>query len=246
LIKKQQKLPLYKQICELLHREITAGHWLPGDRLPIESELANNLGVAIGTLRKSLAQLEAQGFLERRQGSGTYVKRAPTGEAVYQFFHLELPQGGGVPSAVILAIDLVSDKYVAKKLALKDLERSLWRIKRERYLNGNKVAVEEIWIDSRHCQQLLIDDIHESLYVHYRENFNFWIARVEDSIFCEQAPKWVQQALTDAPSTEQTANEHHRYFSVVERKGWSNKETLEEFSRTWFVGEKCRYIARWS
>ncbi len=243
--KKQQKLPLYKQICELLHREISAGHWLPGDRLPIESELANSLGVAIGTLRKSLAQLEAQGFLERRQGSGTYVKRAPTGKAVYQFFHLELPQGGGIPSAVILAIDLVSDSYVAKQLALTDTQQLLWRIKRERYLNGNKVAVEEIWIESRHCEQLLIDDIHESLYVHYRENFDFWIARVEDSIFCEQAPTWVQQALTDTTATSQQ-EDMHRSYSVVERKGWSNKEILEEFSRTWFMGEKCRYIARWS
>lgn len=243
--KKQQKLPLYKQICELLHREITAGHWLPGDRLPIESELASNLGVAIGTLRKSLAQLETQGFLERRQGSGTYVKRAPTGKAVYQFFHLELPQGGGIPSAVILAIDLVSDSYVAKQLALTDTQQLLWRIKRERYLNGNKVAVEEIWIERRHCEQLLIDDIHESLYVHYRENFNFWIARVEDSIFCEQAPTWVQQALTDTTSASQH-DDMHRSYSVVERKGWSNKEALEEFSRTWFMGEKCRYIARWS
>ncbi|MEC8483061.1 MAG: winged helix-turn-helix domain-containing protein, partial [Pseudomonadota bacterium] len=54
---KTKQLPLYIQISELLNREIAAGHWLPGERLPIEAELAAKLGVAIGTLRKALKKL---------------------------------------------------------------------------------------------------------------------------------------------------------------------------------------------
>ena len=86
--KQTKKLPIYQQITEYLSREISSGRWLAGDRLPIEAELAANLGVAIGTLRKALAKLEEDGLIERRQGSGTYVSRAPDGKPVY---HLEAP-----------------------------------------------------------------------------------------------------------------------------------------------------------
>ena len=233
----KRQLPLYKQICELLHREITAGHWLPGDRLPVESELAASLGVAIGTLRKALAHLEAEGMLERRQGSGTYVKRAPTGSAVYQFFHLELLMGGGVPSADTLSMELVVNQEVAKQLDFHYLETKLWCIKRLRYLNNVLVAVEQIWIDHRHSDHLSTELIHESLYMHYREHFDFWITAVEDQISCEQPPQWVASILNSAED---------QIMPMVERKSRSNKNQLEEFSRTWYLSDKCRYFARWS
>ncbi|EPJ47891.1 MAG: hypothetical protein OFPI_31460 [Osedax symbiont Rs2] len=232
-----QQLPLYKKICELLHREITAGHWLPGERLPVESKLAQDLGVAIGTLRKALAQLESEGLLERRQGSGTYVKRAPSGSAVYQFFHLELPNGGGAPTAQTLSVEQVILEPVASQLGLRYLKTKLWQIRRVRFLNETPVAVEEIWIDHRHSHLLEAKHLHESLYMHYRENFDFWIDRVEDKVDCAVAPQWATQQLG---LTENTV------LARVERKGWSNKNQLEEFSRTWFMPQKCRYIARWS
>lgn len=234
---KSKKLPLYIQIGELLHREIAAGHWQPGERLPVESELAASLSVAVGTLRKALAKLEGDGLLERRQGSGTYVKRAPTGTAIYQFFHLELLGGGGVPRADTLAVSMVQSPEVAQQLEMDYLEAKLWSIRRRRYLNNLPVAVEEIWIDHRHSDGLSADDLHESLYMHYREVFDFWIGRVEDRIDCAIAPGWV---------TEQLGLPAGTIVARVERKGWSNSNQVEEFSRTWFDPHKCRYFARWS
>jgi len=236
-VNKTKKLPLYIQIGELLHREIAAGHWQPGERLPVESELAANLSVAVGTLRKALAKLEGDGLLERRQGSGTYVKRAPTGNAIYQFFHLELLDGGGVPHADTLQVEMTQRPEVATELELEYLEAKLWSIRRLRYLNDVVVAVEEIWIDHRHCSDLSKSDLHESLYMHYRENFNFWIGRVEDKIDCCPAPNWTNELLGISDGS---------VIGRVERKGWSNKNQVEEFSRTWFDPTKCRYVARWS
>ena len=95
-------LPLHTKITELLSREIAAGHWRVGERLPPESILADTLNVAVGTLRKSLTMLEQNGLIERKQGSGTYVKQAPKDKGVYDMFRLELLQGGGLPTAVNL------------------------------------------------------------------------------------------------------------------------------------------------
>ncbi|MBS1678300.1 MAG: FadR family transcriptional regulator [Actinobacteria bacterium] len=46
----------------------------PGDRLPGERELAATLNVSRTALRDRLGQLESLGVLERRTGSGTYVR----------------------------------------------------------------------------------------------------------------------------------------------------------------------------
>ncbi len=46
-----------------------------GERLPAEPKLARQLGVSRATLREAMRTFEAQGFIHRKQGSGTYVIR---------------------------------------------------------------------------------------------------------------------------------------------------------------------------
>ncbi len=60
-------------IAAILRREITRGGYRRHDRLPASRRLAETYGVARNTLRDALAQLEAEGLLETRAGSGTYV-----------------------------------------------------------------------------------------------------------------------------------------------------------------------------
>jgi GntR family transcriptional regulator len=45
----------------------------PGERLPSEPYLAQQLGVSRATLREAMRTFESQGLLRRRQGSGTFV-----------------------------------------------------------------------------------------------------------------------------------------------------------------------------
>ena len=101
-------LPVYLQIAELLARQLKAGFWRVGERLPTEAELSRQLGVAVGTLRKALALLEEQGALERIQGSGTYVKKAAGASRIYELFRLELQDGPGLPTARILGVEKVN------------------------------------------------------------------------------------------------------------------------------------------
>ncbi|TPE51527.1 GntR family transcriptional regulator [Maribrevibacterium harenarium] len=232
---KTKQLPLYIQISELLHREIAAGHWQAGDRLPIEAELAATLGVAVGTLRKALKKLEDDGLLERRQGSGNYVKRAPGGRAIYQFFHLETLTGGGVPTADTLAVSIDDDSFARQQLGVAGDDK-LWCVKRARYLNRELVAMEQIWFKHAHAPNLKPKDLHESLYLHYRDHFSFWISRVEDEIDCAVAPNWVTDHLGLPQET---------ILPKVHRRSWSNEGLIEEFSFTWYDPTRCRYIARW-
>jgi GntR family transcriptional repressor for pyruvate dehydrogenase complex len=56
-----------------IKRLILAGKLGPGDRLPIEKDLAVQLGVSRGSLREGVRALVHLGVLETRQGDGTYV-----------------------------------------------------------------------------------------------------------------------------------------------------------------------------
>lgn len=232
LAKQTNKLPIYQQVSEYLNREISSGRWMPGDRLPIEAELAANLGVAIGTLRKALAKLESEELIERRQGSGTYVKRAPEGKPIYTFLHLELLEGGGAPSANTLLVEPREVTLLASTFP----GGAAWSIRRERMLNRRLVAMEEIFVNATHADKLEVSDLHESLYLHYETHFGFWISKVEDQIDCAKAPAWVCKSLGVPEGS---------VLPRVQRWSWSNEDRIEEFSYTWFDPNKARYIARW-
>lgn len=52
---------------------LTHGDLVPGARLPIEKDLAAQLGVSRGSLREGIRALAALGIVETRQGDGTYI-----------------------------------------------------------------------------------------------------------------------------------------------------------------------------
>ena len=68
-----QRLPLYAQIKLELIRRIGDGEWPQTQALPSEWDLAAQLDVSQGTVRKALGELVAQGVLTRYQGRGTFV-----------------------------------------------------------------------------------------------------------------------------------------------------------------------------
>ena len=67
------EVPLGVQLGWSVRAAIAAGRLQSGDRLPALRELAEELGVNHNTLRAVVARLEADGLLESRHGSGTYV-----------------------------------------------------------------------------------------------------------------------------------------------------------------------------
>lgn len=60
-------------VVHAVQEMISGGELGPGDRLPIESVLAERLDVSRNTLREGVRALVAMGILETRQGSGTTV-----------------------------------------------------------------------------------------------------------------------------------------------------------------------------
>ena len=63
----------YLAVADTLRGMLDAGRWPPGDRLPAERQLAEELDVPRATVREALIVLEVEGRVEVRQMSGIYA-----------------------------------------------------------------------------------------------------------------------------------------------------------------------------
>lgn len=63
-----------EEIVEQIQKLIARGELKPGDRIPSERDLAAMLGVSRPSVREAIMVLEAMGFLDSRQGGGTFVR----------------------------------------------------------------------------------------------------------------------------------------------------------------------------
>ncbi|WP_077487813.1 GntR family transcriptional regulator [Sinomonas mesophila] len=68
-----QRLSAKDRAVQGLRRRLSEEAWSAGDRLPSEPALAKELGVSRVSVRAALAELEKEGLVDRRHGSGTYV-----------------------------------------------------------------------------------------------------------------------------------------------------------------------------
>ena len=84
--------PKYQQVYSALKREIQSGRLKKGDRLPSEAELVRTFGASRITVGRAVRDLQAAGFVERRAGSGTYVKNPQTARGLS--FGLLIPDLG--------------------------------------------------------------------------------------------------------------------------------------------------------
>lgn len=225
-------LPKYIQISELLIRDIKAGRLLDGERLPPERDMARAMGTSIGTLRKALAVMTEKGLLQRLQGSGNYVRRKEDQQSIYAFLHLELAEGGGLPTAEILSVDTLDKPADLPKFG--DSRRG-HRIRRFRRLSGKPAAVEEIWLDGSYTDTLRAEQLSESLYLFYRNQLGLWIMRATDSVGVAPVPDWT------VPKFPHPAGYR---VGFIERIATDQDGRTAEYSRTWFDPDTARYVAR--
>jgi len=84
--------PKYKQIYATLRSSLANRDYSPGDRLPSENELVERFGASRPTVSRALAQLELDGLVERKAGSGTFVSQKE--ERKIHVFGLLIPDLG--------------------------------------------------------------------------------------------------------------------------------------------------------
>jgi GntR family transcriptional regulator, arabinose operon transcriptional repressor len=71
--------PLHRIIYDELLREVQGGLYKPGDRIPSEALLCERFGASRITVARAIQNLQREGLVRRRPGSGTYVESPQVG-----------------------------------------------------------------------------------------------------------------------------------------------------------------------
>lgn len=180
------RLPLYQRLRDEIAHRIAQNVWRPGETIPTEAELAASHGVAVGTVRKALDALVADGLVERRQGRGTFVRRPSFDGSLFRFFRHLGPDGTRtVPEGRILAREvLAAPAPVRAALRLREDEEVI-RLSRLRLIVGEPVLSEEIWLPRRRFARLLDaepGEIGDLLYPAYERLCGEIVARAEETV----------------------------------------------------------------
>lgn len=119
-----------QSIEERLLREMKQGVFSQSERLPRENELAESLGISRTQLRDSLAEMEREGFITRRQGVGTMINRHVLDVKVRadleaEFMEMVGSSGYKAKERLISAAEREADDRIAERLSIKKGERVL-------------------------------------------------------------------------------------------------------------------------
>ncbi|MEU6084583.1 GntR family transcriptional regulator [Streptomyces sp. NPDC047108] len=73
--------PKFEHVADVLRMEISDGQYRYGQRIPTQRELVQRFAVSRDTVRRALQDLQHEGWIESRQGSGAVVARRPSHQA---------------------------------------------------------------------------------------------------------------------------------------------------------------------
>lgn len=69
--------PRYRALADAIAKDLRQGRLKPGDKLPTHRDLADALGVTVGTITRGYAEAERRGLTTGEVGRGTYLRRSP-------------------------------------------------------------------------------------------------------------------------------------------------------------------------
>jgi len=148
----------HSEIFIKMKEKIIEGEYHNNERLPAERELAEAFGVARGTVRSALEQLETAGYVKKKTGSGTFVSHYRG----FDQFNIE----DDVSPIELIDARLAIEPYIVKLVILNANQRSLREI---------DTTLREA---AKHCD-------NRNDFSHYDEAFHLQLARCSQTPLLE-------------------------------------------------------------
>ena len=182
-----KSLTAYQEVKQKITEDLVRGRYPMGQALPAEKDLSKELDVSIGTLRKAVDELVAEGIVVRRQGRGTYVAEHDLKRLLYYFFHVVKHD---VEKKVYPKVELISlnsavaNKEEAAKLQIKE-GSAVWRVTNRLSLEGRCVMIDQITLDKKRFKSLTRTDFiyrKGSIYQMYQAQYEQTVVRSSERL----------------------------------------------------------------
>lgn len=176
--------PLYMHVRESLVQRLIDGRWQPGEMIPSEIQLAQELNVSQGTVRKALDTMVKEYLLVRRQGRGTFVAQADDAKLVFQFFRLKPDEGGAVyPDSRLRALDRAAATDDEAEMLDLAPGAAVIRMERLRSIGETPVIAETITLSADRFPGFPERDaVPNNLYHLYSTHWGITIAQAEETL----------------------------------------------------------------
>jgi GntR family transcriptional regulator len=199
------RLPRYQRLRDELAAQIAEHRWRPGEAIPTEQELARTYDVAVGTVRKAVDQLVADGLLERFQGRGTFVRRASFDGSLFRFFRFQNRRGERrIPASRILMREVTeAPSAVSQTLQIEPAARVI-HMSRLRLIDDMPMLAEEIWLPYKPFAAfatLDTDEIGDLLYPVYEAHCDQVIASASETLTVQTVDMMHARLLRIEPGT---------------------------------------------
>ncbi|MGX5026392.1 GntR family transcriptional regulator [Enterobacter asburiae] len=168
---------VFQDIARKLKDHINGCSYNVGDPLPTENQLARIYSVSRNTLRKALELLEAEGMVERKHGSGTYVKRKSFiahVEHMNCLTEIAINSGKDIVSQIIRFEVQRATPLIARELNITESD-PVYYIKRLRVIDNKPAQLEETWLSVNLFPELTISHMKKSKFSYIENECNIKI-----------------------------------------------------------------------
>lgn len=227
-------LPLYHRVYANLRARIDSD-WGPGDRMPTESELVDEFGVSLITIRRALDELVRERRIERVRGRGTFVAAPPLERELTELtsFTDEMRERGLTARTELRRAALAeAGPRVAEMLGLPP-GAAVYAIERLRHVDGVPLLIEQVEIPAQLAPGLLDEDLAD------RSLYDVLDARYGQRLV--GGTEALQPALPTAKEAELLEQDRAQPVLILELVSHTASGVALEYCRSVLRGDRARY-----
>ncbi|WP_410557503.1 GntR family transcriptional regulator [Actinomadura fulvescens] len=204
----------------------------PGEALPPERRLAGTLGVSRPTLRAAIDLLVADGLLERRHGSGTYVAEPRIAVPLTMTsFTEDMIRRGMKPDGRVLSFRAgPAGAKIGRRLSLSPVEE-VFTIRRLRLADGAPMAIETLYMPKDLLPELCRDDL---------EGRSFYDLLRENGVVVAAGRETIEPTVTTTEEAEVLGVPVHVPAFLFERVAHTEEGRPVEYVRSLYRGDRYR------
>jgi GntR family transcriptional regulator len=231
---KNSLIPLYKQLRDAISQTLQHGEWDADTPLPSERDLSGALRLSRATVRQALQSLEADGWLVRQQGRGTFPAPAKVEQplSMVKGFTEDMRQAGFETTTKLIS-GVLEPALGRGARVLKMTKNSVMAVTlRLRFVGDQPLMLERTHLNYALTPGILEQDLTGSLYEILKVKYGLKFVHGEEIIEAIKAEPWLARLLgikSGAPilyTQRIISNEKNQVFEYTERFARADKTSF--------------------
>lgn len=230
--------PYYRWLEEVLREDIAQGVYKPGDALPTEHELMRRYKLSSTTVRRAVRDLVIEGWIYRKAGKGTFVKRNKLEERLGRLtsFAEEMQSRNITPQFKLVRAEATVPPYEVRQALKLSPKQPAYLIERIQLANNEPIAVARGYWILELGEQLAKHDLNRvPLYQIVENDLHTPLVEADESI---------SAASADADLARKLGVARHTPLLVRRRLTYTAEMRPVEYTTTFYRSDQYEYKIR--